>query len=71
MLTIRYFIALAVIALSSLAQAQSTQKVINIPTRPGITQRMIVLTPSEPKAAVILLAGGHGGVQVSPEGSIK
>lgn len=71
MVTIRHFIAVAVITLSSLAQAQSTQKVVDIPTRPGVTQRMILLTPPEPKAVVVLLAGGHGGLQVFPNGSMK
>jgi hypothetical protein len=36
------------------------QKVVYTPTRPGITQRMLVLTPSKPKAAVVLLAGVPG-----------
>jgi dienelactone hydrolase len=32
---------------------------------------MIVLTPSEPKAAVVLMAGGHGGLQVLNNGTMK
>jgi dienelactone hydrolase len=32
---------------------------------------MIVLSPQHPKAAAILFAGGDGGLQISPEGSIK
>jgi pimeloyl-ACP methyl ester carboxylesterase len=32
---------------------------------------MLVLAPLEPKAAVVLLAGGHGGLQVFPNGSMK
>lgn len=53
------------------AQAQTTQKVVDIPTRPGVTQRVLVLSPPEPKAAVILIAGGHGGLQIFPNGSFK
>jgi pimeloyl-ACP methyl ester carboxylesterase len=53
------------------ATAQTTQKVVDIPTRPGVTQRMIVLIPLEPKAAVVLLPGGHGGLQILPNGSMK
>lgn len=56
---------------SVMASAQTSQKIVDIPTRPGITQRMLVLTPSEPKAAVILLPGGHGGLQLFPNGSMK
>lgn len=52
-------------------QAQTTQKVVDIPTRPGVTQRMLVLSPPAPKAAVILLAGGHGGLQIFPNGSFN
>lgn len=71
MLTIRHFVALAAIALSALAQAQTVQKVSDIPTRPGVTQRMIVLTPPDPKAVLVMLAGGHGGLQIFPNGSMK
>lgn len=53
------------------AQAQTEQKIVDIPTRPGVSQRMLVLSPPEPKAAVILIPGGHGGLQVSPGGAIK
>ncbi|MDB5873644.1 MAG: hypothetical protein JWQ07_3086 [Ramlibacter sp.] len=63
--------ALALFAWLSTGQAQTTQKVVDIPTRPGVTQRMIVLSPPEPKAAVILFAGGHGGLQIFPNGSMK
>ena len=52
------------------ARAQTTTRVVDIPTRPGITLRALVLSPAEPKAAVILLAGGHGGLQISPDGSM-
>lgn len=53
------------------AHAETTQKVVDIPTRPGVTQRMLVLAPPEPKAAVVLFAGGHGGLQIFPNGSLK
>ncbi|MET0208358.1 MAG: alpha/beta hydrolase [Burkholderiaceae bacterium] len=51
--------------------AQTVQKVVDIPTRPGVTQRMIVLAPPDAKAAVVLFAGGHGGLQIFPGGSMK
>ena len=60
-----------VVMLTSAAMAQTGPRVVDIPTRPGVTQRMLVLTPPEPKAAVILLAGGHGGLQLFPNGSMK
>jgi len=71
MLTIKQLAATSILALSFVASAQTTQKVVDIPTRPGVTQRMIVLTPPQPKAAVVLLPGGHGGLQILPDGSMK
>lgn len=55
---------------SPVAQAQTTQKVVDIPTRPGVTQRFVYITPPNPKAAVILLAGGHGGLRIFANGSL-
>ncbi|RQO33994.1 alpha/beta hydrolase [Herminiimonas sp. KBW02] len=54
-----------------LAQAQTAPKVVDLTSRPGVIQRMLVLSPAQPKAAVILLAGGHGGLQISPDGKIN
>jgi hypothetical protein len=51
------------------AHAQVTQKIVDISTRPGVTERLLVLSPEKPKAAVILLAGGHGGLRISGDGS--
>lgn len=71
MLSNRQLVGASILALSFVATAQTTQKVVDIPTRPGVTQRMIVLTPLEPKAAVVLLPGRHGGLQIFPNGSMK
>ncbi|MGJ7494924.1 alpha/beta hydrolase family protein [Variovorax sp. RT4R15] len=62
---------LFLIAMVSPAQAQTTPQVVDIPTRPGVTQRMLVLSPPKTKAAVILFAGGHGGLQIFPNGSFN
>jgi pimeloyl-ACP methyl ester carboxylesterase len=45
------------------------QRVVDIPTRPGVTQRFLYLLPDNPRAAVILFAGGTGGLQISENGS--
>ena len=37
------------------ASAQVSQRVVDIPTRQGVTQRFVLLTPKQPKAAVISL----------------
>lgn len=62
-------VLVAFAALASHAQVQ--ERVVDISTRPGITQRMLVLHPAQPRAAVILLAGGHGGLQIFPNGSMQ
>jgi dienelactone hydrolase len=59
------------LAYASHALAQTGQSVVDIPTRPGVTQRMVVLAPPAPKAAVILFAGGHGGLRIFPNGSFR
>jgi hypothetical protein len=71
MRNVKLFIASALLALTFHATAQVVTKVVDIPTRPGVTQRMIVLSPPEPKAAVVLFAGGHGGLQIFPNGSMQ
>lgn len=55
----------------SLAIAQQAERVVDIPTRPGVTQRLLVAAPPEPKATLVLLAGGHGGLQIFPNGSMR
>lgn len=52
------------------AFAQIAEKTVDIPTRPGVTQRMLVLSPPSAKAAVVLFAGGHGGLQLGADGAM-
>ena len=63
----------AVLVLLCMAAAPAwaqTERVVDIPTRPGVTQRILVLGPEKPKAAVILFAGGHGGLMLTPQGEM-
>ena len=46
-------------------------QVMDIATRPGVTQRILIVASPESKAAVILFAGGNGGLQITPQGSFK
>jgi hypothetical protein len=55
---------------SAQASAQVAEKVVDISTRPNVTQRLLVLSSKSPKAVAILLAGGHGGMQITPNGSL-
>lgn len=63
----------ALLLLSAFLQpafAETSQRVVDIPTRPGVTQRFLLLTPENPKAAVILFAGGHGGLEINENGGL-
>jgi len=57
-LTVCRFLAMA-LGFASVASAADTWE---LQTRPGVTQPVLVEAPSQPKAAVILFAGGNGGV---------
>jgi hypothetical protein len=51
--------------------AQGAQ-VIDIATRPGITQRMLVMEPAgRPAAALLLMTGGNGYVGIFDNGSLR
>ncbi|MGC3963658.1 MAG: alpha/beta hydrolase [Rhodocyclaceae bacterium] len=64
---IRIFVAMLWLALLPVAQAQS-EKMVEIPTRPGVTQRLSVIATPGAKAAVILFSGGDGGLQIGEDG---
>jgi dienelactone hydrolase len=61
----------ATLLVATLAWAQPAEQVVDIPTRPGVTQRLLVLTPAQPRASVVLMPGGHGGLRIFPSGSMQ
>lgn len=64
------FAGLAAVLSANPAQAQA-DKVVDVPTRPGQSMRMLLLTPSgKAEGSVILLAGGHGNLRLGKDGSI-
>lgn len=65
------FLAALALSVASQSSAKITERVVDIPTRPGVTQRFVLLTPEDPVAAVILFAGGHGGLQITSNGNFK
>ncbi len=71
MRSLKLLIVTALWAFWSAANGQVTQAVIDVPTRSGVTQRILVLTPPQPKTALVVFPGGHGGLQIFPNGSIK
>jgi len=65
----RRLLVVILILLAPAAQAGLSQRVVDIPTRPGVTQRFLLITPEQPRAAVILFSGGHGGLKISDSGA--
>ena len=53
------------------AFGQVLERLVDIPTRPGVTQKFLLLTPEKPKAVVILLPGENGKLAISQNGSIR
>ena len=56
--------------LFALAAGAQAPRVVDLPTRPGVTQRFLWLPAPEAKAAAILFAGGHGGLAIAPSGKL-
>jgi dienelactone hydrolase len=67
-LVIRLVTILAVLLSALPASAQEAPRVVDVSSRPCVTQRILVLGPAAPTAAVVLFAGGHGGLQLAPDG---
>jgi pimeloyl-ACP methyl ester carboxylesterase len=59
----------ALLACALAAQA-STPQTVDLPSRPGVMQRVLVIKPDKPLAAVVLFAGGNGNIQVQDDGSV-
>ena len=64
-------IAVVLFASFALVAHASDEKTFDIPTRPGITERALILTPADATATVIMLAGDDGGLQLSPSGIVR
>jgi pimeloyl-ACP methyl ester carboxylesterase len=64
-------IAASLLALAALAAQAQEQRVVDIPTRAGVTQRFLYVAPAKPKAAAILFAGGAGQLGISADGAIE
>jgi hypothetical protein len=56
---------------ASTSSGDVAQRVVDVPTRPGVTQRFLLLSPREPKATVVLFAGDHGGLHIAADGRFQ
>ncbi len=48
-----------------------TQRVVDLPTRPGVTQRFLLLGPANPKAALVVFVGAQGNLELTRDGRFK
>lgn len=63
-------VAIALLFAPTLA-SPALAEFFNVEVRPGTTMRYLAISPGgQPRAAVILLAGGNGALRLSPSGSI-
>lgn len=62
-------VALAIGWMAWLAALGAGAQVVDIPTRPGVTQRLLLIKPAQAQAAVVLMAGGHGGLRLFDNGT--
>lgn len=71
MKAMRLILLLCLSLICNLGFSQTTTQVIDVPTRSGVTNRIIFLSTPEPKATLLLFVGGNGGLQIFPGGSAK
>lgn len=64
------WLAAALLAACAAAAAAPAEQVLDLPTRAGVTNRVLVVAPAKPRAVALLYAGGHGGLQITQNGSI-
>ncbi|MDB5815231.1 MAG: alpha/beta hydrolase [Rhodocyclales bacterium] len=64
-------LAVLLFALASGSVGAETTQTLDIPTRPGVTQRLLVITPDQPKAVLVLFTGGDGVLRISPSGELS
>ena len=53
------------------AWAQAAPQVVDLPTRPGVTVRMLVLQPAAPTSVAVLISGGAGQLGIYGNGSLR
>jgi pimeloyl-ACP methyl ester carboxylesterase len=64
-------VALLLACCFALAVRAQQPEVIDLPTRPGVTVRMLLLEPAAPAAVLVLLSGGFGRLDIAPNGTLR
>src|SRR5215472_10632894 len=65
------FLIVAVLLVLTEGAAWAADQVIDVPTRPGVTERVLLIAPDDPRATVVLFAGDDGGLQIAPDGQLR
>ncbi|WP_227753522.1 alpha/beta hydrolase [Ramlibacter sp.] len=64
-------LALAALAEGPFALAQAAPpQVVDVPSRPGVSVRVLAQQPAQPRAVVLLLPGGDGAPRIADDGSV-
>jgi hypothetical protein len=64
-----WIIVVVLLTLSAPCVNALEEELRTIPTRPGVTQHFLLIRPNDkPGATVILFAGAHGRLALSPQG---
>ena len=58
------------LCMATSALAQTAPRTVDIPTRPGVMQRLLLLPAQDAKAVVVLFTGGVGLLRIAPDGAI-
>jgi pimeloyl-ACP methyl ester carboxylesterase len=58
------------LCMATSALAQTAPRTVDIPTRPGVMQRLLLLPVQDAKAVVVLFTGGGGLLRIAPDGAI-
>lgn len=69
----RFLTGLALLGALWTAQPALAQdaRMVDLPTREGVTQRLLLQTVPQARGSVLLFPGGHGGLQLFQNGSMR
>ena len=68
-MTLRHaLLTCCLLLVAALPPAAAQPRVRDVESRPGITQRFLLIVPERPVATVVLFAGGHGALAIDDDG---
>lgn len=65
------WIAASLLLCGTQASAQAAPQVVDLPTRPGVRVRMLVLQPAAPTSVAVLISGGAGQLGIYDNASLR